>query len=197
MTFYGSKPPPDGDHVPDWLMGGNRKRRVVQSLADEIGCSAEQLVTNLDCGRSTVYETIRALRAVDVIETLDGGLMRLNRKTPVGTAIAGLADALRPLDGRVVDRPPRPRTNAIPDAGTQRLGQPRSSASDREHRLASDESPCELVLSPAREPLVPPAAFVSSVVLWGAWLRSLGEPQGPCRFSPIHRSTRHIPRSLP
>jgi DNA-binding IclR family transcriptional regulator len=69
--FYGANDPPVGDVVPDWLLGGNRKRRVLTALADaerEPGWSVRELIDDLRCGRSTVYEIVRALRTLNVLE---------------------------------------------------------------------------------------------------------------------------------
>lgn len=113
--FYGTNEPPSGDVVPDWLMGGNRKRRVLAALANpDRGWSVRELVEGLGCGRSTAYEIVRALRALSVLnEETDGGL-HLDLNTDLGVAIARLVEALEPLAHEPVDRPPRPRGRRAP-----------------------------------------------------------------------------------
>jgi hypothetical protein len=109
--FYGSKDPPHADAVPDWLLGGNRKRRVLASLSDpdrERGWTVAELVEELACGRSTVFEIVRGLRAIGVLSARDGRI-RLDFETKLGAAIAELLAALEPFAGRPVDRPPRQR----------------------------------------------------------------------------------------
>ncbi len=109
--FYGSKEPPYTDAVPDWLMGGNRKRRVLASLADpgrDQGWTVADLVDELGCGRSTAFEIVRGLRSVDVLVARDGRI-RLDIETQLGAAIAGMLTALEPFAARSVDRPPRRR----------------------------------------------------------------------------------------
>ncbi len=110
--FYGANDPPAGDVVPDWLLGGNRKRRVLAALAEqerERGWSVHELVSDLRCGRSTAYETIRALRALDVVDGVFAGRLRLDVGTDLGEAIARLLQALAPFAEEPVDRPPRAR----------------------------------------------------------------------------------------
>jgi hypothetical protein len=109
--FYGSNEPPNADVVPDWLMGGNRKRRVLACLADpdrEQGWTVAQLVEELGCGRSTAFEIVRGLRSLGVLGVRDGRI-RIDLETHLGAAIAGMLTALKPFSTRPVDRPPRPR----------------------------------------------------------------------------------------
>lgn len=109
--FYGSNEPPDADRVPDWLMGGNRKRRVLASLADqarERGWTAAELVEELGCGRTTAFEIVRGLRPLGVLLTEEGRIL-LDHDTQLGAAIAGMLTALEPFGTLRVDRPPRPR----------------------------------------------------------------------------------------
>lgn len=109
--FYGSNEPPDADLVPDWLMGGNRKRRVLASLADqarERGWTVAELVEELGCGRTTAFEIVRALRPLGVLLAGEGRL-RLDQDTQLGAAIASMVIALEPFGTEPVDRPPRPR----------------------------------------------------------------------------------------
>jgi len=110
--FYGSKKPPTADLVPDWLMGGNRKRWILASLADperKHGWTVGELVEELGCGRSTAFEIVRGLRSLGVL-VVDDGRIRLDVATQLGAAIAGMLTAIEPFADRRVDRPPRARS---------------------------------------------------------------------------------------
>jgi hypothetical protein len=112
--FYGENDHPTDDLVPDWLMGGNRKRRVLAALAHPPrgGWTVPKLIDDIGCGRSTAYEIVRGLRALDVLEATSSGGIRLASRAPLGKAIRRMVDALEPYDATSVDRPPRPRDNA-------------------------------------------------------------------------------------
>src|SRR5438067_103030 len=112
--FYGANDPPVREVVPDWLLGGNRKRRVIAALAEEAhgpGWKVRELIDELRCGRSTVYEIIRALRTLNVLDEPSGGRLRLDIDTDLGEAIATLLEALAPFADEPVDRPPRGRSH--------------------------------------------------------------------------------------
>src|SRR4051812_35803130 len=95
---YGSNAKPDEYVVPDWLLGGNRKRRVLAALAAPDcghGWTVAELVNELTCGRTTVYEIVRALRPLGVVDDVDGRL-RLDLEQKLGQAIAAIVEALEP-----------------------------------------------------------------------------------------------------
>lgn len=99
-----------GDGVPDWLLGGNRKRRVIEALARtgrRKGWTAAELSEELECGVTTAHEILRALRPLDVLEELPGGGVRLARRPGLATALRSMIRALAPLEGEAVERPPR------------------------------------------------------------------------------------------
>lgn len=112
MPFYGENNHPTNDVVPDWLMGGNRKRRILTALANgpREGWAVQTLIDEIECGRSTAYEIVRGLRALDVLETTKSGGLRLATRPPLAKAIRRMVDALEPYDATPVDRPPRPRS---------------------------------------------------------------------------------------
>ncbi len=107
---YGTREPA-ADDVPDWLLGGNRKRRVLAALAgtSRRGWTVAELAHELDCGATTVYEILRGLRPLGVLEQRPGGRVRLARDGALARALRGLLAALAPFEGRPVDRPPRRR----------------------------------------------------------------------------------------
>lgn len=109
--YYGGKERP-ADTVPDWFLGGNRKRRVLAALASNSrkrGWTAAELSEELGCGRTTAHEILRGLRPLGVLETLPGGGVRLARTGPLARALRALLAALAPLEERTVDRPRRQR----------------------------------------------------------------------------------------
>lgn len=107
---YGTHQAP-ADDVPDWLLGGNRKRRVLAALADASRrwWTVAELAEELDCGASTVYEILRALRPLGVLEQRAGGRIRLAQRGPLATAMRRLLVALAPFEAHAVERPPRRR----------------------------------------------------------------------------------------
>lgn len=110
--FYGQNSQPPGDLVPDWLLGGNRKRRVLAALADpeeKEGWKAAQLAKSLGCGRTTVFEIARVLRALEILNEDGSGHMRIDPSTSLGKALIDILKAVDDFVSQPVDRPPRAR----------------------------------------------------------------------------------------
>lgn len=108
---FGTNARPE-DAIPDWLLGGNRKRRVLQALADDAspdGWTAAGLSEHLGCGRTTVHEILRVLRPLGVLQQRPGGGVRLADDGELARALRALLSALRPLERQSVERPPRVR----------------------------------------------------------------------------------------
>jgi hypothetical protein len=89
----------------DWLLGGDRKRRILEALAEEsavadraggAGITAKEFVERLGCGRASVYETLRALRAAGALDQVDHRY-RLSERSLLGKALRSLLEVLRPL----------------------------------------------------------------------------------------------------
>jgi hypothetical protein len=99
------------DELPDWLLGGNRKRRVLSALATapSHGWTVAELVQELGCAPTTVYEILRALRPLEVLDQPQSGRLALAQHGDVAVALRSLLAALAPFEGRPVDRPPRTR----------------------------------------------------------------------------------------
>ncbi|HEX5308916.1 MAG TPA: helix-turn-helix domain-containing protein [Solirubrobacteraceae bacterium] len=109
MPNYGKNQRP-GDVIPDWLLGGNRKRLLLAELVENPkALGAQALAEHLGCGRSTAFETIRALRALDMIEQDESRGVRLVASHELTKAIKIMLDALGPFADHTVDRPPRRR----------------------------------------------------------------------------------------
>lgn len=110
--FYGHNEPPAGDFIPDWLLGGNRKRRVLAALAAPVqpeGWKPSELARTLGCGRATVFETVRALRSLRVLTEDGAGHVRLDPSTALGHALIELLRVVDAFGSTCVDRPPRAR----------------------------------------------------------------------------------------
>ncbi len=109
MPNYGKNQRPD-DLVPDWLLGGNRKRRLLAELLENPNrLGAAGLADHLGCGRTTAFETIRALRALDAIEQNRSHGVRLIADHELTKAVGVMLRALQPFADEPVDRPPRRR----------------------------------------------------------------------------------------
>lgn len=104
--------PASQDLVPDWLLGGNRKRLVLEALAfrrPKTGWTVAELVAQKVCAQATAYEIIRGLKQLGIIESLPGGAVTLRQDMRLVQALVGVLEAVRPLAEVSVDRPPRAR----------------------------------------------------------------------------------------
>jgi hypothetical protein len=107
IANYGPNARPN-DALADFLLGGNRKRLIIERLAGEAATAAE-VVVELEIGRATVFEVIRALRSADALDELADNRYRLATRKPLGSALRRLVRALEAEGESGVDRPPRPR----------------------------------------------------------------------------------------
>jgi hypothetical protein len=101
---------PGNDEVPDWLLGGNRKRQVLAALARpncNTGWTAAQLSEQLGCGVTTAHEVLRGLRPLGVLEQHPAGGVSLTRGNKLGRALRAVIAALAPFEGQSVERPRR------------------------------------------------------------------------------------------
>jgi hypothetical protein len=104
--------PPDADVVPDWLLGGNRKRRVLEALAlrrPKRGWSVAELVDEGICAQTTAYEILRALKPLGLLAPRAGGRVSLSEEGELATSLRALLDSLQSHRHRAVDRPHRRR----------------------------------------------------------------------------------------
>jgi predicted DNA-binding transcriptional regulator YafY len=117
------------ERVPDWLLGGQVRRRVLEGLTHSKGMTAKRLAREIDAGEATVYEVIRALKAIGAVEQTARGHYRFASDTRIAQALRALVDASRQFADRPVARPP---SRAIRSGltGLQTLSQrPRSDSS--------------------------------------------------------------------
>lgn len=94
------------ERVPDWLLGGQVRRRVFEGLMQTHGCNASELADEIGAGESTVYEVIRALRDIGAIEKVARGRYRLARQPRVAKALRSLIIASSEFADKPVNRPP-------------------------------------------------------------------------------------------
>jgi DNA-binding IclR family transcriptional regulator len=109
MANYGENARPP-DLVPGWLLGGNRKWRVLHALAHPDraeGWLCSELAEELGCGPTTVFEVVRGLRPLGVVASTRGGRHQLNTEAGLGEALRRFVDALAPFTEDEVDRAPR------------------------------------------------------------------------------------------
>lgn len=74
------------------------------------GWKPSKLAKSLGCGRTTVFEIVRALRSLQVLAEDEAGHVRLDPATALGEALIELVLAVDEFADRSVDRPPRART---------------------------------------------------------------------------------------
>lgn len=110
MPNFGSQGRGD-EELRDWLLGGNRKRRILECLAEapDDGWGAEILARELECGPATVYETFRALRGADLLERIKPRRYRLAAGTDLADTLRALIVVLKVEGTKGVARPPRSR----------------------------------------------------------------------------------------
>jgi len=110
MPNYGTQGREE-EEVRDWLLGGNRKRRILECLVDapDEGWGAEALARHLEIGPATVYETLRALRGAGLLETVKPRRHRLAAATGLADALRALIVVLKAEGATSLERPPRVR----------------------------------------------------------------------------------------
>lgn len=94
------------ERMPDWLMGGQVRRRVFEALARPRGCKAAALAEEIGASEATVYEVIRALKQIGAVEKLERGRYRLAHEQRVAQALRSLVVAAREFADTPVSRPP-------------------------------------------------------------------------------------------
>jgi DNA-binding IclR family transcriptional regulator len=109
LPNYGNNERPQ-DVVPDWLLGGNRKRVLLRALAESTdGQTVAGFAKTLKCGRTTAFETVMALRDLGVIAQDEQDRVKLDDSHPLTGAIKKMLEALAPFADQLVDRPRRSR----------------------------------------------------------------------------------------
>ena len=94
---------------PTGSWGAQYAGRVLERLAETKGYSGNEL--EADAGHALAVEMLRALKAMNAVELGPGTRVRyrLSRKSPIGKALRELTQALGPLSGAEVSRPPSRR----------------------------------------------------------------------------------------
>lgn len=110
MANYGPRGRGD-EQLRDWLLGGNRKRQILECLVDapDGGWSAEDLAKRLEIGSATVYETFRALRGAELLDAPAPRRHQLAAGNDLADALRALVVVLKEAGRGGIDRPPRNR----------------------------------------------------------------------------------------
>jgi hypothetical protein len=96
----------DPERLPDWMLGGARRRLVLERLRAERGWSAKALAAEIECSETWVFEIYRVLRHAGALQTGKESGYCLARGTALADALILLIDALQPLRDLEVSRPP-------------------------------------------------------------------------------------------
>jgi hypothetical protein len=113
MPYHGPSGRTEAEVVPDWVLGGVTRRRILERLAETgDGWTGQALEDDLSIGRAWVFEVLRALRAIHAIERVPGSraAYRLSQTDPVGAALRVLLEALKGYADTPVSRPPSRKT---------------------------------------------------------------------------------------
>jgi hypothetical protein len=110
MTPRKPPEPATPDAVPDWFMGGERRRLLLQTIASRRrrGWTVAELREKADCGQATAYEVVRVLSDIGLLEPPDSlHRYRLNENHRLAEPLRSLLKALLPYSSRAVQRPAR------------------------------------------------------------------------------------------
>jgi hypothetical protein len=106
-----TKPPESTpDVVPDWFLGGERRRLLLQTISSRRrrGWTVAELREKTDCGQATAYEVVRVLTDIGLLQPPDSlHRYRLNEDHRLAAPLRDLLGALRPYSSRPVRRPAR------------------------------------------------------------------------------------------
>jgi DNA-binding IclR family transcriptional regulator len=109
LPNYGENEQPR-DLVPDWFLGGNRRRRLLAALVSaENAVTVQAIREHVGCGRNTAFETVQALDALGMIERPQRGEVALLADQPLVKAIETMLEALAQYDATEVTRQKRSR----------------------------------------------------------------------------------------
>lgn len=98
--------------LPDWLLGGRVRRRILEKLAEERGWAALELAAEVGAGEATTFEVFRVLREppVDALELTSSareGCYRLKKEgNQVAEAVRALVAASNAIGEEPIPRPP-------------------------------------------------------------------------------------------
>jgi hypothetical protein len=93
------------ERVPDWLLGGKVRRRVLEHLAQDRGWAASELADKLGANRTWVFEIYRALRGLGALDSLEEHRYRLADGNAIADALRALVAAATPYRRRKLSRP--------------------------------------------------------------------------------------------
>lgn len=105
-----AKPPSSQDVVPDWFLGGRRRRRLLALLASErkTGWTVAELKAEASCGQATAYEVVGALADIGLLERPSRDhRYRFDSEHELAEPLREILRALEPFTSRQVRRPAR------------------------------------------------------------------------------------------
>lgn len=98
------------DAVPDWFLGGRRRRLLLEVLAGDPsrGWTVTELTARTGCAQATAYEALRVLSDIGLLRPPDRERRyRLAEEHGLAEPLRSLLRALEPYSSRPVDRPAR------------------------------------------------------------------------------------------
>lgn len=98
------------DPVPDWFLGGRRRRRLLELLASERreGWTVAELKAEAPCGQATAYEVVGALADIGLLESPDlEHRYRFDADHELAQPLRQMLNALTPFGAKSVRRPSR------------------------------------------------------------------------------------------
>lgn len=100
---------PSPDAVPDWFLGGRRRRRLLELLTSDRsdGWTVAELKTATPCGQATAYEVVAVLADVGLLEATPGYRYRFDPQHSLAAPLREMLIALGPFGDRQVRRPSR------------------------------------------------------------------------------------------
>ena len=102
--------PPTPDSISDWLLGGYRRRRLLALLftGGNTDWTVAELREAAGCGQATAYETVMALREIDLLKVAERRhSFAIARDHPLAEPLSKIVEALQPFGERPVKRPNR------------------------------------------------------------------------------------------
>jgi len=104
-----TQPASSQDVVPDWFLGGRRRRRLLELLASERqrGWTVAELKDEAPCGQATAYEVVGALADIGLLGRQNQGSYHFDSDHELAEPLRKMLRALDPFSSRQVRRPAR------------------------------------------------------------------------------------------
>lgn len=110
MESTGNAETPHADVVPNWFLGGERRRLLLEAIITrpKRGWTVAELTERTGCGQATAYEVVRVLLSLGLVEPPDA--KRRYRLAPdhrLALPLQVFLKELRAYASSAVDRPSR------------------------------------------------------------------------------------------